>query len=145
MTPEDFLSPRCIVLLEWPNSPYKVGDVLSLELYSCQTNELRIKGSDIDPLRYINHFRPLKWHEHRTIEQLLSIRYMKIIEGSNYYVTGDIVEVVSMFYNDPSYIGFKDKIGFSLKGHNFTASQLEPATKEEHDDFGEREKQKANK
>lgn len=142
MTPEDFLSHRYEVLLKWPNSPYKVGDVLSAELYSVKTNELRIKGSDIDPLLYTSHFRPLKWHEHRTIEQLLSIKYMKIIDGSNYYVTGDIVEVTSVFYNDISYIGFKDKIGFSLKGHNFIASQLEPATKKEHDDFWEKEKAK---
>lgn len=143
MTPEDFLSPRYEVLLKWPNSPYKVGEVLSAELYSVKTNELRIKGSDIDPLRYINHFRPLKWYEHRTIEQLLSIKYMKIVgDKSSYYGKGDIVEVIAMHYNDASFVGGRDNLLFNLKGHFFSPVNLEPATKKEHDEFWKKENEK---
>ena len=79
--------------------------------------------------------KKLRWHDHRTIEQLASIEYMKVVSGSSYYGVGDIVEVLEMHYNEKSLVGGKCNVLFNLKGHYFIASQLEPTTKEEHDKF----------
>lgn len=133
----DWFKLRYILQCDYPKRMLDVGSVLYAFEFE---GEIKLDNDrSIDPERYKTYFRKLVWYEHRTIEQLSSIRYVRIIDGSNYYITKDVVEVSSVFYNDISYIGYKDVIGFSLKGHNFLASQLEPATKKEHDEYWEKE------
>jgi hypothetical protein len=50
-----------------------------------------------------------------------------------------------MLFNNDKIVGGKNNIIFDLKGHYFIASQIEPATKEEHDKFWENEKNKIPK
>jgi hypothetical protein len=133
MRPKDFFYPRYVVTLKYPHSKFQVGDVLDANEFE---GKIYLSGDKtIYPDEYKEHFKKLRWHDHRTIEQLSSIKYMKVVSGSSYYVVGDIVEVLDIHYNDKSLVGGRCNILFNLKGHYFTASQLEPATKEEHDNF----------
>jgi hypothetical protein len=141
MTPEEFLKPRFIVILPWPNGSYERGQVC--DVFESD-GKLKLCGdSKIEPEKWLSHFRKAKWYEHRTIEQLTSIKYMRILEGkSNYYVPGDIVEVKGMTYNNPVLVNGEHNILFDLKGHHFPASQLEPATKQQYETWENYLKQK---
>lgn len=131
-----FLYPRFEFTKDYPGAPFSVGDILNAYEFEGKIyiDEGRQK---IYPISYPDNFKKLRWWEHRTIEQLASIKYAKVVSAgpSNYYVKGDIVEVLSFCYNNDRLVGGKNDILFNLKGHHFTASQLEPATKEEHDKF----------
>lgn len=132
----DFFKPRFEFTRIYPGCPFRVGDVLEASEFEGETY-IRIDSNDrkILPFHFSYHFRKLRWWEHRTIEQLVSIKYMKVVSGAQYYVVGDIVEVIDVMFNNPTIVGGNNSILFNLKGHHFIASQLEPATKEEHDKF----------
>lgn len=130
---------RYELIQDYPGCQYGIGEILMGSYYNRQP--ILNKHTSINPDEFKNHFRKLHWSEHRTIEQLLSIKYMKIVgDKSSYYMPGDIVEVIGMIYNNATYEGGKNNILFNLNGHYFPVQQLEPATKEEHDNFWEKEK-----
>ena len=128
---------------DYPGCAFYVGSII--EANEFEGNITLDEDNSINPNHFKDHFRLLRWWEHRTIEQLLSIKYAKIVSGSSYYGVGDIVEVIDVWYNNERLIGGRNTILFDLKGHHFLASQLEPATKEEHDKFWEQEKNKIPK
>jgi hypothetical protein len=135
-----FLDHRFLFIKDYPESPFIVGDILS-----AYEHEGRIYLHDkakLEPKLFPDNFKELRWWEHRTIEQLSSIRYMKIVSGSSYYGVGDIVEVLDISYNNTSIVGGRANILFNLKGHYFIVSQLEPTTQEAHDKFWEKERSK---
>lgn len=139
LRPKDFLDLRFEFIRSYPNSPFCVGDVLRASKFEGEVYILYGDGgATVSPLKFTDHFRLVRWWEHRTIEQLKSIKYAKVVSDSNYYVTGDIVEVINMWFNNDNFVGGKNNILFDLKGHHFIASQLEPATKEEYDKFSAR-------
>lgn len=115
----------------YPGCPFDVGAIVEASEFE---GKIRLyEDSSIFPNQFKDHFKLLRWWEHRTIEQLLSLEYMKIVSGSNYYIKGDIVEVSAIHYNDASFVGGRNNILFDLKGHHFIVSQLEPATKDEYE------------
>jgi len=135
LRPKDFFDLRFELIKDYPGCPFREGDIIDAGEFE---GEVYIKPSDsfkIQPLKFPSNFRKLRWWEHRTIEQFLSISYVKIISGSNYYVQGDIVKVTSVHYNDASLVGGRNNILFNLNGHNFIVSQLEPAHKQEYEKF----------
>lgn len=130
---KDWFYLRYILTQKYPLSKFNVGDVLDASEFE---GKIYIsEDKQVYPENYKAHFRKLYWYEYRTIEQLLSIKYMKVVSGSSYYGVGDIVEVVGMHYNDSKWVNGENNILFNLKGHFFMASQVEPATKEDHDKF----------
>lgn len=141
LSASDFLKHRFKFIKDYPDAPFNVGDVL--ESYEHDgTLYLHAKGA-IRPTDFPFNFRKLRWHDHRTLEQLLSIKYMKIVSGEpSYYGKGDIVEVLCFMYNNATIVGGRDSILFNLKGHFFNVTQLQPATKEEHDIFWDTQKAK---
>ena len=139
LRPKDFMYQRVEVISDYPGSPFKLGDVL--DVIECEGKEYISGHKSIYPKDYPLHFRKLRWHDHRTLEQLQSIKYMKIVSGDpSYYGKGDIVEVLEFMYNNATYVGGRDNILFNLKGHFFNITQLQPATKQEHDDFWDKNK-----
>jgi hypothetical protein len=136
LRPKDFMYPRYEVIVGYPGCPFTVGSIQDASEF--EGDEYISASPKVYPKRYPLHFRKLRWWEHRTIEQLLSIKYAKVVSGSSYYGVGDIVEVINMWFNNDKYVGGRNNILFDLKGHHFIASQLEPATKEEHDKFWEK-------
>lgn len=130
---KDFIRPRYEFIKDHPDAPFIVGSVL--DAYEHDESIYLHGKAKLEPKLFPDNFKKLRWWEHRTIEQLNSIKYMKVVSGSSYYGVGDIVEVVNMWFNNDKYVGGKNNILFDLKGHHFIASQLEPTTKEEHDKF----------
>lgn len=129
---------RYELIRDYPGCPFDVESILDVngldgKIYLDQ-------DKSISPNQFKDHFRLLRWWEHRTIEQLLSLKYMKIVSGSNYYIKGDIVEVSAIHYNDASFVGGRDNILFDLKGHHFIVSQLEPSTKNEYEKWDAKDK-----
>ena len=137
---KDWFKLRYELTRDYPNRLFDVGSIL-MAFESDGRVKLDLDGS-INPDNYKDHFKKLRWWEHRTIDQLLSIKYAKVVSSSNYYRQGDIVEVINMWYNNDKYVGGKNNILFDLNGHHFIASQIEPATKEAHDKFWENERSK---
>lgn len=133
LDPKDFLRHRYEFIKDYPDAPFIVGDIL--DAYEHEGRIYLHDNAKLEPKLFPDNFKKLRWWEHRTIEQLKSIQYAKIVSGSSYYGVGDIVEVVNMWFNNNKYVGGKNNILFDLNGHHFIASQLEPTTKEEHDKF----------
>lgn len=138
LRPKDFMYIRVEVTSDYPGCPFGLGDILNVIEF--EGKEYIAGHKNIYPKDYPKHFRKLRWHDHRTLEQLLSIKYMKVVEGSSYYGVGDIVEVLHFTYNNSAIVGGRDSILFNLKGHFFDITQLQPATKEEHDKFWDKNK-----
>lgn len=137
----DWFRIRYILSRGYPSQPFPTGAIL--DAYEFEGNVyIKEGGVKIYPNQYKDHFILLRWWEHRTIEQLLTINYAKVVSGSSYYGVGDIVAVGNMWFNNDKYVGGKNSILFDLKGHHFVASQLVPATKEEHDKFWGKERSK---
>lgn len=132
----DWFKLRYELIFDYPNRFFDIGSIL--DAFEFEGKITLDKDNSIRPDRYPSHFKKLRWHDHRTIEQLLSIKYMKVVSGSSYYGVGDIVEVSEVMYNNPTVVGGRDNLLFNLKGHFFNVSQLQPATKKEHDDFWEK-------
>lgn len=118
---------------DYPNRLLDIGSIQ--DAFEFEGKVTLDKDKSIDPRCYPDHFKLLRWWEHRTIEQLISIKYAKVVSGSNYYGVGDVVNVIDVMYNNPTITGGKDCILFNLSGHFFTASQVEPATKQEYEKF----------
>jgi hypothetical protein len=138
LRPKDFMYPRYEVIERYPGCPFNVGSIQDANEF--EGKEYLSAATKVYPSEFPLNFKKLRWWEHRTIEQLTSIEYMKVVSGSNYYGVGDIVEVIDIHYNDSKWVNGKDNILFNLKGHYFRASELEPSTKEEHDKFWNKNK-----
>lgn len=137
----DWFKLRYELTRDYPNRTYDIGSIH--EATSFEGNIYIGTGNfKIYPENYKDHFKKLRWWEYRTIEQLQSIKYMKVVSGSDYYGVGDIVEVLCFMYNNPTIVGGRDNILFNLKGHFFNVTQLQPATKDEHDQFWDKNKLK---
>lgn len=140
LEPSDFMRPRVEFIKDYPDAPFRLGDILSC--YEHEGKTYLHDQAKLEPALFPFNFRKLRWYDHRTLEQLLSIKYMKVISGSDYYGVGDVVEVLHFMYNNATYVGGRDSILFNLKGHFFNITQLQPVTKEEHDQFWDKNKSK---
>ena len=129
----DWFKLRYELTRDYPNRLFDIGSIQ--DAYEFEGKVTLDKDKSINPRCYPDHFKLLRWWEHRTIEQLLMIKYMKIVAGGNYYVIGDIVPVLCFMYNNPTIVGGMDALLFNLSGHFFVASQVVPATKEEYEKF----------
>jgi hypothetical protein len=136
LRPIDFMYPRYEVIQSYPGCPFTVGSIQDANEF--EGKEYLSAANKIYPKVYPLNFKKLQWWEHRTIEQLLSVKYAKVVSGTDYYVEGDIVEVTNMWFNNDKYVGGRNNILFDLKGRHFMATQIEPATKQEHDKFWEK-------
>lgn len=81
MTPDELLKPRYKVIADYPNSRFKIGDILfkyiypsSESIYTYVTNpEIPLKGTSLSPeyVEKMNHlFKPLQWWEDRKAEDM---------------------------------------------------------------------------
>jgi hypothetical protein len=132
MMVEEFLIKRYIAIAVDTSNKFMVGDIFthvvdrSWEIHAAG----RWIGVKVDfPNLYPHLFKAIPWYAHRTIEELESVKYAKVIRTSNYWVPGDIVPVTKFFYEN-------DKpLKFDLSGHQFYASNIEPSSEEEYKKF----------
>jgi hypothetical protein len=117
MNIETLLEPRIQVISDYPGSPHLVGDILPGEWRK----------------EYAAIFRAVNWWEHRTLEQLRAIKYMKVVEYVGYWVVGDVVPVQSMKIEGGILMGFY------LTNHLHPPSAVKPATQKQYEEFLKRE------
>lgn len=118
MTTEQLLAPRYEVIALWPNTDWKVGDIIEHELSSSA-----IKLYDTYP----HLFKRLQWYEKREASELLNLTHLKRRPG------GILFSNLEDFYT-----GFKIQDGEWAnfgEGHNIHLSHLLPATSEEYETY----------
>ena len=133
MTTEELVRIRYRVLIDYPDSPFTIGDVLEccegtyhLSSYS-QFNRIS------SPQKFPSVFRAIEWFEYRSIETLKSVTFVKVVTYRGYWLVGDIV---------PAFLKLDDQlnpIGYTLDYNHFQfLTELLPATKEEYDNHKKR-------
>lgn len=140
MTPEELLIPRYEIIADYPNSPFKKGDILFK--HTCEgadgyvyviPHDFITSGSltyECDVERFPKIFRKLAWWEDRKPEDLP--KYLKetdtgkVFEPTRYYISG----VFSVYYTKQ-----KEKSG-KWKGEptpfNLNYKFIAPASEEEY-------------
>lgn len=136
-----FLKPRYILENLWPGCPYKVYDVLiqhesTGDLWIIQSSGHLVPEVETTPKKWSYLFRELKWWEHRTVEQLLSIRYARVVKYVGYWVVDDVVPVKDVSFEN-------GRISLSLGGHEHPAECIVPATLKEYETWQKNEKEKS--
>jgi len=141
MTTDELLNTRYIIIADYPNSPYKIGDILhkytwvetATSFYTTDP-ECLIQGtigtSEIIE-SYPSIFRKMEWWEGRAPEDMP--KYLKVIE------TGEIEKTTRYFIDTkiPAYYtGILEKKGI-FKGEEtpFNLKATLPATEEEIYDY----------
>lgn len=73
MTAAELLKPRKIVELDYPNSPFKIGEILEFDEKENKFY-LPFEGDkifyNINHEKYPHIFKPLNWWEHRKVEDM---------------------------------------------------------------------------
>lgn len=117
MIKQEFLIPRWKVVAPYPFSKHTVGDIIL---------EHPAIVFDVKFSEFPNIFKAVDWWRHRTMEELFSVKYVKVIKSIGYYRAEDIAPVVAYEIdgNNPT-PGFK---AFVLKiDHTHTPDTVEPA------------------
>lgn len=92
---KDLLAARYKVINTWPESDLPVGIILTNfapgkwgngERFEFEESELWFK-------RYPHLFQQLKWYEERTLDELMSVNWVKITTYTGYWRVGDVVKV----------------------------------------------------
>lgn len=134
----NFLKPRYKVIADYPGNPYPIGAIGTTDSEYWAQSNYRLIISEA-PDKYPHLFKKLEWWEHRTIEELKSVKYVKVITYRGYWRVGDIVPVNSFEG------GSMEKAlptGYNLKyNHYQSIFELEPASQSEYESFINQNKQ----
>lgn len=95
---EQLMQLRAKVTNLWPCCPYKVGDLIEIipngKLWNAiEHNEQQIFQPVSTIAKYSANIKELAWYEHRTLDQLMSVKYVQITIYTGYWRVGDIVPV----------------------------------------------------
>ncbi len=134
---DHLLKPRYKVIADYPDSKFKVGEILFVPNPKefpnwFQTNRRFNNEGRFEAVleAYPHIFKKLEWWEHRTIEELKSIKYVKVIKYRGYWREGDVVPVYSF---EGGSIEKAKPTGFNLKYKHFQpVFELLPGTEEEY-------------
>ena len=144
MSIEELLRPRYKVTADYFYNPYKLCDVITVEYddrsvhlttttYRNEFGETVEQANHFHPNRlkdFPHLFQPVQWWEQRAVEELRSIKYMKVVEYSGYHLVGDVVPVKKMAFSDDGFL-----LGYWLTGHLHPLHKIIPATAEEYTAF----------
>lgn len=120
---QGLLKPRYKVIADYPGNIFKVGHIVS----EAEAEEKFDFPHNLFPV-YPNIFKPLAWYEHRTLEQLQAVKYVKVTNYVGYWRVGDIVEARFGLWKDEIY-------GYFLKNHFHPMPYIEPVTEQEYKQF----------
>lgn len=87
------------------------------------------------------NFRAVHWFEDRKLDDLMSVRFVRITEYTGYWVVGDVVPVSDYQINTKN----RTFELYLMSGQSSRLEKCEPATKEEYDEWKENERQSLNK
>jgi hypothetical protein len=144
MTKKEWLRPRYMVIANYPQRLVKddeenariliEGDILEhLNVNGIMTYRrtgrcgfMSVGVPCVDnPERYPKVFRRMEWWEKRTIDDLITVKFVKVIKYRGYWREGDIVPAILKLE------GFNPK-GYSLKYDHFQPIfELEPSDEED--------------
>ena len=104
MTVEELLMPRYKVIADYPHNPYKVGDLLEEFTNTAFKLTVTYNGNSMDETQANTYpasaiekmphlFRKLNWWEERTLDELMSVNYVRITIYTGYWRVGDVVNV----------------------------------------------------
>lgn len=98
MTAQELLIPRMLVTSDYPESPFKIGDILTFDgiVWGCNEPQKFVR----EPGKYLHLFKPLNWWEHRKLEDMPK----KVI--SNRQIDKGIVRDVEKWYLDERLVFF---------------------------------------
>lgn len=132
---KDLMKPRIIVLADYPNSPFKIGDILTQdfadganeagdatteEIYT--TEGMCFAASAHMAKKYPHLFQPIPWYAHRDIADMPEYVYITTKEATNINSTVQKAELWVM----------EDKPRVSVNGgHWYYGNEILPATTEQ--------------
>lgn len=128
MTTEALLRPRVIVTIDYPDSIYKKGDVLT-QWDGDGYSKNREDAKTTDPEFFPDCFRPLAWWEKRTIDEIYSIKYIKVITYVGYHLVGDVLKVTEYKMSGMMRTTFDS---FMVNSHKYTPDTVLPSTEQEY-------------
>jgi hypothetical protein len=146
-TTHAFLKPRWILENIWPDCPYKVNDVFeqhkdSDKLWVINCDNSRV--GEIDKIQIFPYlFRKMTWYENRTLEELVSMQYARVIKYVGYWRVDDVVPVLSTKFEDGKLSFLLGRI-HETSGHYHPATHIVPATQAEYEVWKEKENSKTS-
>ena len=114
------MKPRLKVIADFPNNTWhKVGDVV--DVGHMDKEYLQEKYLNFSAI-----FKPIKWYEDRTIDELMAVDFVEIIDQDKpgYYRPGDQVEVVSYHIINKKLVGYFLENGQRVENKAFKINDL---------------------
>lgn len=127
LTPEEveayLTKVRFKVITDYPDSKHQAEDIISQQPKD---------PSDFDDFhrRYPGVYRELEWHEERTIDELMSLDFVMVLNDKKpgYYLIGDCIPVIDYKIDTKS----KKFISYEVRSGSFvTPSEIYPASKKD--------------
>ncbi len=145
MTKEQLMIPRFKVIMDYPQSTYKVGDTLTDNGKSAVLNQ---KGDAVFAQDWQSHpkiFEQLEWWQEREIQDMPThLKVVKVINGED--CVGEIIKAIAGSYSVTNPMGYKTDGKFVTGFDNIRLGCFEPSTEEEFNSFiGGQEKNKKSK
>lgn len=116
---EELLKPRYKVIADYPGSDFEVGGIIEMIAFN------------VDVFKDFPHlFKRLEWWQERTIEEMESVKYAKVIKYRGYWREGDIVKIEKFVHGS---VTLAQPTGYYLKyKHYQPVFELQPATEQEY-------------
>lgn len=135
MSVEELLKPRYEVIADYPNNIFFVGQLIILDCV--KSGKPCFDFAAFDGMEFYhesffnefpNLFKKMNWWEKRTLDELMSILYVRITVYTGYWVVGDIVKVTDYKVDTKR----KKLEGYILDSTQYSIPErCEPATLEE--------------
>jgi len=90
MSNEELMKPRWKVIADYPGSDYHIGEILDRDWGWVGDDEIGFKHQ---VSHYPHLFKKLEWWEDRTLDELMSVNYIRITIYTGYWRVGDVVNV----------------------------------------------------
>lgn len=139
---DKYLVPRYKIMVDHPGNVYEVGKVLPVDtrffipyLGVSNTLEPKIEEATAHFKKYPAIFKPLEWWEDRTLDEMLDVKFIKVVKYEGYWREGDIVIVTDYEVDTKNKKLLRYKIEYN---HIATPTHCIPASKEEYDEFKRR-------
>ncbi len=132
----ELLKPRYKVIADYPKSEFRIGDIL--EAFPDPADKwlnLRLQRThNVEAGMYPHLFQKLEWWMDRAIDDLMKVKFVKVIKYKGYWREGDIVPA------EFDLIDFAEvktnPLGYLLKyNHYQPVFELEPATSDQYTSF----------
>lgn len=129
MSIEELLKPRVKVIADWPYGDHMAGDILP----ATDKGVIRLsKALSCNYEAYPHLFELLPWYVGQSFEDLISVKYVKVVRYVGYWRVGDIVPVEDY----DCIVKSKYLHAYILKyKHAHQLSAVIPATEQDYNDF----------